>query len=137
MLDFSSPQAVAALVGGTVAAVTAVLTVIVTVSVAERKLRRDFRLDFAAEKAANNLLRTRWRLRSFDLIKVHLGGFSDDELRKILVRAGAVRFSSKSGIELWGLLDRTRDLLGLHRVPWDPENRPEEWDVVQKEQARQ
>jgi hypothetical protein len=71
------------------------------------------------------------------VIKVHLGGFADDELRKILVRAGAVRFEAKSGSELWGLLERNHDLLGVTKVPWDPENPKEnslpQWVTSPKE----
>jgi hypothetical protein len=76
----------------------------------ERKLRRDYRLDFMSEKAALNLLQSKdWTMRSFDAIKARLGGFADDELRKILVRAGAVRFKGKNDEELWGLLDRNKE----------------------------
>jgi len=61
-------------------------------------LRRDFRLEDAAEAVAQRLLQYReWRLRSLRVIRHHLGCFDDDELRQILVRAGAIRFSSKSG----------------------------------------
>ncbi|HEX8166252.1 MAG TPA: hypothetical protein VF601_10760 [Beijerinckiaceae bacterium] len=128
-MDLSSPQAVAAVVAAITALVTAMLTGLITFFVAERKLRRDFGVEFAAEKLAYDLMMTEWRLRSFDLIKLHLGGFEDDALRKLLVRAGAIRFRSKSGYELWGLLQRTRDLLGIDPVPWDPENRPAHWGV--------
>jgi hypothetical protein len=90
---------------------------------AEQKARLDNKALYAAEDVANALMKhSKWRLRSWNVIKVHLGGFSDDELRKILVRAGAIRFEAKSGSELWGLLDRNRDLLGVTQVPWDPEN---------------
>ena len=61
-------------------------------------LRRDFRLEDAAEAVAQRLLQYReWRLRSLRVIRHHLGCFDDDELRQILVRAGVIRFSSKSG----------------------------------------
>lgn len=43
--------------------------------------------------------------RTFDVLKRHLGGFDDDELRKILVRAGAVRVSREGdNKEYWRLL---------------------------------
>jgi hypothetical protein len=35
-------------------------------------------------------MQSKWRLRSFDVIKFHLGGFEDDDLRKMLVKAGAI-----------------------------------------------
>ena len=122
-MDWSSPQATAAAIAGAVATVTAAVTALVTIGIAERRLRRDFGLEFAAERVTHDLLQSKWRLRSFQIIKFHLGGFEDADLRKILVRAGAIRFESKSGFEIWGLLARNRDLLGVTRVPWDPENR--------------
>jgi hypothetical protein len=104
-----------------VSMVTALVTSIGTVFVAERKLRRDFRLEFAAESVARRLLMHRdWRLRSLRVIRHRLGGFSDDELRRILVRSGAIRFIGGSGDELWGLLERTESLLGVQRVDEDP-----------------
>jgi hypothetical protein len=52
----------------------------------ERKLRRDYKLEFMAENAAGKLLESKeWRMRSFTAIKARLGGFEDDELRKVLV----------------------------------------------------
>ena len=84
---------------------------------AERAARREFerdvqrvRTEFMAERAARELLiDPRWRLRTFAQIKRRLGGFEDDELRKILVRAGALRYYRSAGQgeeELWGLRDR-------------------------------
>lgn len=76
----------------------------------ERKLRREFMLEFRAEKVARQLLKQpKWRMRSFAAIQMRLGGFEDEELRKILLRAGAVRFKGKDDEELWGLLDRNRE----------------------------
>ena len=39
-------------------------------------------------------------------LRNHLGGFADDELRKILVRAGAIRVYREDGSEWWRLLSR-------------------------------
>ena len=47
--------------------------------------------------------------RSFELLKKRLGGFEDDELRKILVRAGAVRYIREDGSEFWRLLSRIEE----------------------------
>jgi|SRR5579863_2772984 hypothetical protein len=78
-----------------------------------QRLRREFQLEFAAETAAKALLEDRrFEQRTFTTIKRHLRGFEDDELRKLLVRAGAVCFESQTGDELWGLLERNRDKLG-------------------------
>lgn len=88
----------------------------------ERKLRKEYQLQDRAECLANTLLSTpEWELRSFKAISAHLGGFSDEELRRLLVRAGAVRFKSKSGTELWGLLERNKlRLTGTDEIPDDP-----------------
>lgn len=97
------------LVSIAVSAATAFVTAFLTFLVQERKLRRDFRLEFMAERVAHELLESdKWQMRSFDAIQSRLGGFEDDELRKILVRAGAVRFKGKAGEEYWGLLSRNR-----------------------------
>jgi hypothetical protein len=84
---------------------------------AEQKNRLDNATAFAAEHVAHELMKHEtWKLRSFRIIKHHLGGFTDDELKKILVRAGAIRIQSESGEELWGLLDRNKEYLGVERV---------------------
>jgi len=60
-----------------------------------------------AEQAAKKLLESpEWKKRSFDEIKNRLAGFDDNELRKILVRSGAVRFEGDNSRELWGLISR-------------------------------
>lgn len=43
-------------------------------------------------------------------IKKRLGGFDDEELRRIMVRAGAVRFEGSDGKELWGLISRNKEI---------------------------
>ena len=89
--------------------VTALLTGWITFWVQERKLKSEMRTEFMAEQAAHSLLEAeKWDKRSFSAIKKRLGGFADDELRKILVRAGAVRFEASDGDELWGLISRNR-----------------------------
>lgn len=124
-LNLTSPEASAAVIAGAVSLVTAAVTAVVTVVLAERKLRRDFRLEFAAERIAHAMLMDdTWRLRSFATIKHHLGGFEDNALRQILVRAGAIRFESDAGDELWGLLDRNRDRLGVARIKGPLQRRP-------------
>lgn len=77
------------------------------------KSRRDFehdinrvRADFMAENVARHLLDHEENIyRSSSMIRHYLGGYDDNELRKILVRAGAVRVISKSGIEMWVTLE--------------------------------
>jgi hypothetical protein len=76
-----------------------------------QRMRREFALQDKAEAAAKDLLNSnQWEKRSFDAIKDRLGGFEDNELRKILVAAGAVRFRSQDGKELWGLKSRNPDV---------------------------
>ena len=44
--------------------------------------------------------------RSFEHLKTKLGGFQEEDLRKILVRAGAVRFFREDRSEWWCLVSR-------------------------------
>lgn len=100
----------AALVSSIIAFIGSVLTAAST----ERRLRREYQIEFAAERVARELLMDpRWRLRSIEVLNHHLSGFTADDLRKVLVRAGAIRFNSPEGKEIWGLLDRNRDRLGV------------------------
>lgn len=79
--------------------------------IARQRMRREFQLQFSAEAVIRKLLlHKRWALRSFSQIKHHLGGFSDDELRRLLVQAGALRFDA-GGKEMWGLFERTSHAL--------------------------
>ena len=73
----------------------------------EQRLRTELRTEYMAEEAINQLLRKAQPKRTFHAIAARVGGFSDDELRRLLVRAGALRFGRASdGTELWGLRDR-------------------------------
>jgi hypothetical protein len=85
---------------------TALFTAFAAFFIQKDKLKTELRTEFMAEQAAKSLLENpRWKKRNFDEIKKRLGGFSDDELRKILVRAGAVRFERKEDNgEMWGLM---------------------------------
>ena len=90
-----------------VSAVTAGITGVITFFIQERQLRATLRTEFMAEQAVKRLLlAAKWRKRSFDEIKKRIGGFDDDDLRKILVRSGAVRFRGEEQTELWGLIER-------------------------------
>ena len=60
-----------------------------------------------AETTAKRLLSHKgYTDRTFTAIKDSLGGFEDDDLRQILVRAGAVRVKRSDGEERWCLLER-------------------------------
>ena len=75
----------------------------------EHRLRTELRTEFMAEEAVKKLLRhEKWEKRSFAEIQRRVGGFADDELRKLLVRAGAVRFYGKNNKEFWGLIERNK-----------------------------
>ncbi len=95
----------------------------ISYKIQESKLKKEFQLQDSAEKVAHQLLSDEeWKLRSFGVIRHHLGGFEEDELRKILVRSGAIRFKSKNGHELWGLVSRNTHRLGVTTIDVDPQN---------------
>ncbi len=63
--------------------------------------------------------------RSFDLIKKRIGGFKEDQLRRLLVRAGAVRFFRKDGSEWWRLIERQDEAIAKVKAKTEdlgPEN---------------
>ena len=65
------------------------------------------KVEFMAEETARHFLSHKsFTDRSFETLRNHLGGFSEDELRKILVRAGAIRVYRDDGSEWWRLLTR-------------------------------
>jgi len=71
------------------------------------KIREENRTEFQAEQTAMHYLSHKnYTDRSFETLKKHLGGFEDNELRKILVRAGAIRTYRDDGSEWWRLLSR-------------------------------
>ncbi|MET7788133.1 hypothetical protein ABZS93_16200 [Streptomyces sp900116325] len=86
----------------------------VTVYLARQKLRTEYR----AEAAINQLLKhEEFKKRTFEAIKYRLPGFTDDELRKLLIRAGAVRLRSDRDerygpyAEMWGLVKKNDDAI--------------------------
>ncbi len=94
------------------AVIVAALTGYITFRVQEERLKKELKTEFMAEKVAKDLLSNKqWEQRSFETIQKRLGGFKEDELRKILVRAGAVRFEGDNGEELWGLISRNESKL--------------------------
>lgn len=81
----------------------------------KQKLKHEFRLKLEENKTENMAERTiRYYLkeegfyeRSFEHLKTKLGGFEEEELRRLLVRAGAVRFIRKDNQkEFWCLVER-------------------------------
>jgi hypothetical protein len=74
--------------------------------------REQHRTEFMAEETARHFLSHKsFTDRSFDTLRLHLGGFEDDELRKILVRAGAMRIYREDGTEWWRLLSRMDEFI--------------------------
>jgi hypothetical protein len=70
------------------------------------------RTEYMAEETARVFLSHKsFTDRSFDTLRRHLGGFEDDELRKILVRAGAMRVYRDDGSEWWRLLSRMEEFI--------------------------
>ncbi len=75
-------------------------------------LHEAHKTEFMAEQTARYFLSHKgYTDRSFDVLIKHLGGFEEDELRKILVRAGAVREYHNDGTEWWYLLSREDERL--------------------------
>jgi hypothetical protein len=92
------------------------------------RLDAEFATETSAETALRHLLALHhFPYRSFPMIRHHIGGFENNELRKLLVRAGAVRFMAADGTELWALRERViedfkisrwkRDQTPLNKVP--------------------
>jgi len=77
-----------------------------------RILQEQHKTEFMAETTARHFLSHKaFTDRSFETLKSHLGGFEDDELRKILVRAGAMRIYREDGSEWWRLLSRMDEFI--------------------------
>lgn len=76
------------------------------------KIREENKTEFQAEQTAKHFLNhSGYTDRSFETLQNHLGGFEEDELRKILVRAGAIRVYRDDGTEWWRLLSRTDEYI--------------------------
>jgi hypothetical protein len=77
------------------------------------KLAREaHRTEFMAEETARALLSHKgFTDRSFETLQRALGGFEDNELRKILVRAGAMRTFRDDGSEWWRLVSRQDEFI--------------------------
>jgi hypothetical protein len=102
----------AAIVAGGVSVLVSLGTAFTTFRLQEMRLRTELRTEFMAEEAIRSLLLHKdWELRSFDAIKRRVGGFADEQLRQLLVRAGALSFQGEGGKELWGLKERNEHRL--------------------------
>ena len=75
-------------------------------------VRQENKTDFMAEETARHFLSHQgYTDRSFETLQKHLGGFDDEELRKILVRAGAIRVYRDDDTEWWRLLSRMDEFI--------------------------
>lgn len=80
--------------------------------VAKKRFEREQRLHFQIEAVVYRLLQhKKWRLRTFKTIRQHIGSFEDDKLRKVPLQAGALRSEDSEGVEVWGLIERNREML--------------------------
>ena len=74
------------------------------------KLRAEYAVEMSIESALKDFLSlNEFPYRSFEMIRHHIGGFEANELRQLLVRAGAVRFMAADKTELWALRERVSD----------------------------
>jgi hypothetical protein len=74
--------------------------------------QEELKTEFMAERTVRHFLSHKsYTDRSFDTLKNYIGGFEEDELRKILVRAGAIRIYREDGSEWWRLLSRMEEYI--------------------------
>ena len=68
-------------------------------------LQENNKTEFIAESTIKQfLMDENYTDRTFSKIEKHLGGFEPDELRKLLVRSGAIRIYNENNEEFWRLL---------------------------------
>ena len=119
-MNWFSVQMNAAVIAGVVSLNISLIIALVATFLSNRKMRRNSPLEFAAEGVAREMLIDgKWPYRTFRTLKYHLSGFTDDELRKILVRAGGIRLTA-GGQEVWGLLSRNREHLTVEEIKEAP-----------------
>ncbi|WOJ88529.1 hypothetical protein RZS28_11915 [Methylocapsa polymorpha] len=123
-MNWLSVQVTTTLIAGLVSLSTSLVIALATMILTNRKMRRNLTPDFAAERVAREILMDpKSQSRPFRILRHHLSGFTDDELRKILVRAGAVRLTA-GGQEVWGLLSRNRKCLSAEEIKEAPATQP-------------
>ena len=80
-------------------------------------LREQHKTEFMAEEAAKHYLsHANYTDRSFTELERRLGGYSGDDLRRLLVRAGAIRLRRKDGSEWWRLLSRNDEAIARREM---------------------
>jgi hypothetical protein len=94
-MNWYSVQMNAAMIAGVVSFNISLIIALVVVILTNKKGRDNFKLEFAAEGVAREMLMDhKLPYRTFRVLRYHLSGFTDDELRKILVRAGGIRLTA-------------------------------------------
>ncbi len=108
----TDPTLAAAIVSAVVALITSIIGASAMFFIQKDRLRTELKLEFATETAVRELLSDeRWTFRTFEAIQKRFQGFEPDELRKCLIRSGALSFEGE-GKEMWGLRERNREKLG-------------------------
>ncbi len=110
MVDYLIPL-LSSLVAGLVAVIIARKETENEVRLAEDRLRREHQTAYSVETAIQELMSRGFRLRSFSLIRHHIRGLDDNELRQHLLGAGCICFRVIKKVEYWGLLAGNEDLL--------------------------
>jgi hypothetical protein len=77
----------------------------------EQKAHYADRASYSPESVVHKLLtHPAWKQRTFEEIQSRFDGYAEGQLKRILVQAGAIRFT-RGGAEYWGLIERNRDVL--------------------------
>jgi hypothetical protein len=107
-----SPTTDAAWIAGCVSLLVSGITGAFASRLQMAKLHAELRTEFMVEAALHKLLKhQKHSQRSFDKIRHHIPCFEDNELRRYLVRAGAVAFKHPTtGDEMWGLPERNQEV---------------------------
>lgn len=128
------------------AAFGAIVAAVISYRIQKKKLEHEFEAqskrlatEFATEESVEAALKHFLELselpyRSFQMIRHHIGGFEANELRRLLVRSGAVRFMAADGSEMWALRERVPEQFKIGRWKLDesPRNKTPEDDLFPK-----
>ncbi len=141
--EFCSGREMYALIEGFSAEVkAAILTAIATLLIAVisallslASVWTTIRLNNRTNKIIRILLKqSKSRFVPFYILSHHVGGFEDDELRKLLLAVGAVRVADVNNVEYWVLLSRlTNNEIGnLWRIEIEDANWPPITEIVRE-----
>jgi hypothetical protein len=117
-----------ALISAIVGALAGLVSARASLHFQRERLKAEFATEFSAVNALHELLKLHdLPYRTFSMIQHHIGGFEPNELRRLLVRAGAVRFIANDGSELWALRESVAADFRISRWkhPESPRNKPD------------